>query len=204
MLSKKREKPPEYSRRCFALCRSVLQFYKFVRFDPQQPRVSTEEYRELVRHISKIPVWFPANRRVVVPGYANLRDFSGAQKHVLQDELGVWWASYYRVGNWRMVFPFPRGWQGNLARRLTQQIDAGGIQALFLTRFRPLNHCVIAFGYERRANGDIAFAVYDPNDAKEPRQLFYEAQTQSFTLPHTNYFNGGRVNVFRAYLAPWQ
>ncbi|MDP9291882.1 MAG: hypothetical protein M3O82_05910, partial [Verrucomicrobiota bacterium] len=203
-LSKTRKTPPKYTRRCFVLCRSVLQFYKFARFEPNQPRVSPAEYRNLIRHISKIPVWFPANRRIVVPGYADLRHFSADHEPMLQEDLGVWWAVYLRIGNWRMAYGFPRAWQDSLAHRLTEQIDAGGIQALFLTCFRPLNHCVIAFGYERLTNGDIAFICYDPNNADAPLRLLYQKKTQSFILPRTTYYNGGPVNVYRAYLNPWQ
>jgi hypothetical protein len=204
LTSRTRETPPEYSRRCFILCRSTLQFYKFAHFVPDRPRLNEEQYRRLIRNLSKIPVWFPAGKWVELPGYADLRSFSDTHRRILQDELGIWWASYFRVGNWRMALPFPRVWQEKLASQVAQEIDEHRLQSLFLTRFRPLNHCVIAFGYEKLADGNIDFIVYDPNDVQKPRRLTYERATRSFYLGKTQYYGGGRVNVFRAYLSPWQ
>ena len=200
-----REKPPEYAQRCFVMCRAALQFFKFVRFEPREPRLSQEEYRTRIRTVCYIPVWLPrAGTEVVIPGYADLRSFSAAYKRVLEQELGNWWPSYFRLGNWRMALPFPRGWQRGLALSLETKLDKGGIQALFLTRFHPINHCVIAYACRKLPDGDISFLVYDPNNARAPVPLRFDRESSSFIFPQTAYFNGGRVNVFPAYLAPWQ
>src|SRR5438094_285467 len=55
----RKEKAPEFSHRCFVICRAVLQFHKFARFAPEQPRVSEKEYASLIRRVSRIPVWLP-------------------------------------------------------------------------------------------------------------------------------------------------
>ncbi len=200
-----REKPPEYSRRCFVLVRSTLQFRKFAVFDPRQPKLDDAGYRRLVRTISRIPIWFPqSGPRIVVPGYADLRSFSKAHPKLLQDNLGAWWPNYFRFGNWRMAYPFPRIWQKNLADELNRKMDAGKIQAVFLTRFRPINHCLIVYDCKPRAGGGFVFLSYDPNDALHPRPLEFDAQTSSFLLGRTSYFNGGRVNATKAYILPWQ
>lgn len=200
-----REKPPEYSRRCFVLVRSTLQFRKFAEFDSRRPRLDDAGYRRLARTISRIPIWVPqTGPRIVVPGYADLRSFSKAHPKLLQDNLGAWWPNYFRFGNWRMAYPFPRIWQKNLADELKRKIDGGKVQAVFLTRFRPINHCLIVYGCQPRAGGGLVFSSYDPNDALHPRPLEFDAQTSSFLLGRTSYFNGGRVNATKAYILPWQ
>src|ERR1043166_7535716 len=50
----KRDKPPDYAHRCFVLARAVMQFHKFARFAPKEPRISPEEYRRWVKHIARI------------------------------------------------------------------------------------------------------------------------------------------------------
>jgi hypothetical protein len=196
---------PDYSRHCFVMCRAVLQFRKFARFDSAQPKLDTQQYRRLIRHISRIPVWMPEReRKITIPGYADLRSFSTAHSGLLRDELGAWWPSYIRVGNWRMAMPFPRIFQSRLAEELARRLDRGEIQALFMTRFKPLNHCVVGYGYERLRGGDIRFWVYDPNDASKPNALHYKAGERSFFWRKSDYFQGGRVNVFKAYISPLQ
>lgn len=199
------ENPPEYTRRCFVLVRSALQFHKFVEFDPRRPKLDDAGYRRLVKIISRVPVWFPqTGKKIVVPGYADLRSFSKAHTKLMQDELGAWWPNYFRFGNWRMAYIFPRVWQKNLATELTDKIDQGKIQALFLTRFRPINHCLIVYDCKPRVGGGWVFLGYDPNDAKKPRMLEFDPKTNNFVLGRTSYFNGGIVNVSKAYISPWQ
>ena len=140
----------------------------------------------------------------MIPGYADLRSFSKAYAHPLEKQLGNWWPSYFRVGNWRMALPFPRAWQRHLAHQVMKKVDKGDIQAVFLTRFRPINHCVIAYDYKRVGNDNIDFLVYDPNNAKSAAILFFDEGKSSFSFGRTTYFNGGRVNAFAAYVAPWQ
>ncbi len=200
---RQRARPPEYSRRCFVLCRAAIEFYRFVRFDPGSPKLSDAEYLRRIRHVCRIPVWFPPREHVVIPGYADLRSFSKAYQRVLEQELGNWWPSYFRVGNWRMALPFPRIWQKKLANQLAARLDKGAIQAVFMTSFRPLNHCVIAYDYKRTPGG-IRFQVYDPNTSKAPSTLTFDRESSSFLFGRTTYFNGGAVNCFEAYVAPWK
>jgi hypothetical protein len=210
MVIRKRETPPQYSRRCFVLVRAALQFHKFARFDPQQPKVSDAEYAKLVSRVARVPVWWPqGGRRIVIPGYADLRSFSKEHAKTLQDRLGAWWPVYLRFGNWRLSMPFPRPWQTKFAHELTRKIDAGQIQAVLLTRWRTtghtskLNHCMIVYSYEPSRAGYV-FHAYDPNDATRPRAFSFDAKTSSFMLDRTSYFNGGRVNATKAYVSPWQ
>lgn len=199
-----REKPSDYSRHCIPMSRTVLQFQRFVRFAPHEPKLARTDYRRMLRRIVRVPVWLPKRERFVVPGYANLRAFSGDHVRMFQEEIGHWWPYYFRYGNWRMALPFPRCTQERLASELVHAIDAGEIKALFLTRFRPLNHMVIAYAYRRLPDGDLQFLAADPNECDAPISLAFDRQSRSFQLQKTGYFPGGRVNVFETYGAPWQ
>src|SRR5271156_4817336 len=55
----RRAKPARFAHRCFVLVRAVLQFHKFARFAPDQPRLTEAQYRDLVLRICRIPVWMP-------------------------------------------------------------------------------------------------------------------------------------------------
>lgn len=202
----KKEKVPDFSHRCFVLCRATLQFLKFARFDPAAPEVSDEEYRRIVRQVSRIPVWLPKrpdNRRIIVPGYANLYNFTRGRQGMLKEELGNWLPTYLRIGNWRIVFPMPRPGQAALARWLTRQIDQGRPCAVFLARFPKMNHVVIVYNYRREPGGSIRFIIYDPNYPGEEAWLRFRAGQSSFELQKRWYFPGGRVNALRVYLSPF-
>ena len=88
-----RDKPVAFAHRCFVLTRAVLQFHQFARFDPRQPRLSREEYHRRIRAICRIPVWASGPKeKIVIPGYADLHDFSVAYEGLLKDKdnyLGV-------------------------------------------------------------------------------------------------------------------
>ncbi len=200
----RKEKAPDFSHRCFVLGRAVLQFHKFAMFASDEPRVSEKKYRELVRHISRIPAWMPAKAdHIRIPGYADLRDFSRGREHLLKEELGNWFPTYLRIGNWRMVGPFPRWGQALAARMLTRALDRGELQAVYISRFPWMNHCVILFDYHRAANGDIRFDLYDPNYPGQIGTLNYFEKSRSFDFPKRWFWTGGRVNLMRVYISPF-
>lgn len=197
--------PPQFTHRCFVLSRAVIQFHKFVRFDPKQPKAPPAQYRALVRKISRIPVWvspYRVEKRLVIPGYSNLHDFSHAYEHLLKEELGNWRPTFFRVGNWRMLGPFPRFGQGWAVNNLMRAIDRGKLQAVYITRFPRMNHVVVLFNYHRLANGDIRFDLYDPNYPGELGALTFNHAQSSFEFPKRWFWTGGRVNLMRVYLTP--
>src|SRR5438093_13255637 len=70
-----RKKPYRYTRRCFVMSRTVEQFYKFARFDPNSPLIDESELHKRIRAVTRKPPWHdpvPLEQRVVVRGY---RDF---------------------------------------------------------------------------------------------------------------------------------
>ncbi len=201
---KPREKPAEFSHRCFVLARGVLQFRQFVRFAPAEPKVSRDAYRQLILRICRIPVWSAGPpEKIVVPGFADLRTFSMAYEGLLKENLGAWFPSYLRVGNWRMVMGHPRAGQAAAARWLLESVERGKLRAIYVARFPWMNHCVIVYGAKPAPGGDIRFTFYDPNYPGEPSHLTYRAAERSFDFEKRWYFPGGRVNVMRVYISPF-
>jgi hypothetical protein len=198
----RRDKPPRYAHRCFVMSRSALQFWQFARFDPKQPRVSREEYERIARRVSRIPVWSHGPReRIVVPGFRDLHEFSEVMPGVLQENVGAWFPSYVRVGNYRMAMGHPRAGQSAAARWLERSISEGKPRALYLSRFPHMNHSVVVYRMERKANGDPRFWVYDPNYPGKAAWLDYRSVTRSFEFEPRWYFPGGQVNVMRLYIS---
>ena len=196
--------PAVYSNRCFVMSRTALQFRKFARFAPEQPRVSREEYTRLVRAIARIPVWSDGpHERIVVPGFRDLRSFSKTHTAMLQANLGGSLTSFLRLGNFRMAMGHPRLGQKWAADWLLKSIREDKLRAVFLTRFPSMNHCVIAYRAFPRANGDVRFIVYDPNYEAQSARLDYIAARRSFDFERRWYFPGGQVNVMRVYISPF-
>ncbi|HET9800439.1 MAG TPA: hypothetical protein VFP82_02035, partial [Chthoniobacterales bacterium] len=107
IVSHKNQYGHHYSRRCFVMTRTVEQFYKFARFEPNAARVDDRELTKRVRDVTRRPPWhdpLPAQKRIVIPGYRNLRDLSQAKMDLLQKNIGVGWVVYLRVGNFRMFY----------------------------------------------------------------------------------------------------
>jgi hypothetical protein len=202
-VARRKGKVPDYSRHCFQLCRAVLQFDRFAEFCPDLPQISESEYRDLIRRISRIPAWSSGPKdKIIIPGYANLDRFSSAHALTLQKNLGQWWPSYWRVGNWRIVLPVPRSGQLKVAQWLRSQLDRGRIRAVHITRLRPINHCLVVYRYDRQASGDLTFFVYDANQAKKVVHLTYRAADRSFYYDRTWYYKGGLVSVLPLYVSP--
>ena len=200
----RRTTPARFAHRCFVLARAVLQFHKFARFDPARARLSEDAYRDLIRAICRIPAWMPERSeadRIVIPGYADLNDFSRGHEHAMKETIGNWFPTYLRVGNWRMIGPFPRWGQANAYAQIVRGLDGGKLQAVYLTRFPKMNHCVILFDYHIKS-GVTRFDAYDPNYPNTLSWVEYDAGEQSFNFERRWFWPGGRVNLMRVYLSP--
>ncbi|HYR57119.1 MAG TPA: hypothetical protein VEO95_00760 [Chthoniobacteraceae bacterium] len=200
----RREKPAEFSHRCFVLARAVMQFHQFARFDPSQPKLSREEYRRQIKQVCRIPVWSSGPReRIVFPGFADLHSFSIAYEGLLKENLGNWLPCYLRIGNWRMILGHLRAGQAAADRWLEESIARGQIRAVYLARFPHLNHVLVVFAMRREPNGDVRFETYDPNYPDRSSWLYYRAAQRSFDYEKRWYFPGGRVNVMRVFISPF-
>jgi hypothetical protein len=204
----RKSKPARFAHRCFVLARAVMQFHKFARFDASRPKLSEAEYRELILHICRIPVWMPERGqedRIVIPGYGDLNAFSSAHPDLMKRVMGNWFPTYLRVGNWRMIGPFPRSGQANACEQLTRGLDRGKLEAVYITRFPRMNHCIVLFDYHRLDGGNrIRFDAYDPNYPTTLSWVDYDAVQKGFDFERRWFWPGGRVNLMRVYQSPFQ
>lgn len=203
-ITHRREPRPDYALRCFVMVRSARQFFQHARFDPSQPMTNAATYCRLVRRVFARSPRAPTSeeRRIVMPGFANLREFSRAHERLLKTESGGAWPSYFQRGHWRMVFPFSRHHQERTAKQLSKAIAQNRAAAVHVVRFPKLtiNHALLLYGRVETAS-EIKFLAYDPNDPKQPTILKYDRLTRNFDLPPNPYFAGGRVDVYEIYHA---
>lgn len=195
--SRRREPPPTYTLHCFPVVRAAKQFFIRAEFHPEQPVADEKTYRRLINQIIFSGL---SGEKIIVPGYANLREFSRAQEKILKQECGGIWRSYFQRGNWRMVFPFPRRHQEMTSEELIGSIGTNGITVVHLIRFPQLsiNHAVALFDFQKTAK-EIRFSVYDPNMSEAPTVLTYDRASRTFFLPSNPAFYGGKVNVYEIY-----
>lgn len=201
-VSNRRNPPAKYSQHCFVLARSTRQFFLNARFDPALPKADDKTYRSLVRKVaaSNPRQALPAGGKIVIPGYANLREFSAAHESLLKENCGGAWQSYFQRGHWRMIFPFSRHQQARVADSLTQHLARGDLLVVHVVRFPQLtiNHAVVLFDFNSDEN-QIAFQMYDPNHPARPELLTYDRASRTFNMPANDYFPGGRVDIYEVY-----
>ncbi|HJT82367.1 MAG TPA: hypothetical protein VJ719_14330, partial [Chthoniobacterales bacterium] len=148
--SSDKEGTPRYTRRCFVMCRTVVQFQKFARFDPKARPLDDEQLAKRVRQLAKHAVWkaaLPKQQRVVFPGYRNLRELSHKRGWVLQKNIGLGWPTYARVGNYRMVYLHSVNYQKKMHQELNAALDRGELFVAFLSDFPTLhiNHAIMVY-----------------------------------------------------------
>jgi hypothetical protein len=195
----------KYMRRCFVLTRSAAQFWRFARFDPAQPALTATELAARIRAVVARPLWNVARypERVTIPGFANLREASMAEPDVFRANLGGWWQSYFRFGNWRIIQPTGPRDQRAAYSLLRQLLATDGPTVLWLINFPwlSINHAVLVARETADAPGH--FEVYDPNLPDKPQALVFDEAFSQFNYPPTFYFRGGAVGVRPAYHKPW-
>lgn len=200
--NRRREPKPTYSLHCVVVARSARQFFDFARFDPQQPVADEATYRRLVRRVIRTNPRrrIPLEQRIVIPGYAGLRQFSQAHERLLKEECGGAWQSYVQRGHWRMIFPFSRHKEERVAQQLLEELQRNHPPIAHLVRFPSLmiNHAILIFASDESPK-EIHFLSYDPNHPAGPVTLTFDRQTRVFTLPYNDYFPGGRVDVYEIY-----
>ena len=87
-ITSKREPPPTYAHHCFVVARAARQFFDHARFDATLPRATN--YTQIVRKVLDRSPREPSDEaeKIVIPGYANLREFSRDHALLLQRECG--------------------------------------------------------------------------------------------------------------------
>jgi hypothetical protein len=198
----RREPAPDYHQHCFVVARSARQFFENAKFDATQPRVDEKTYGRLIRKVVSIDPShsLPDEKKIVIPGYANLREFSAANEPLLKDECGGAWQSYVQRGHWRMIFPFSRASQKSTAERLLADLKDNRPPVVHIVRFPELliNHGVLVFD-AKESEKEIVFSIYDPNKTDGPRTLNYDRATRTFNFASNDYFPGGRVDAYEVY-----
>jgi hypothetical protein len=197
-----REPKPDYAHRCFVVTRAARQFLFHARFDERQHAGDDQACRRLIRAIMRRNVRVPAEtgNQIVIPGYANLRQFSRAREALLKAECGGAWRSYVLRSHWRMVFPISRAHQASTAASLEAALKKNVPPIIHVVKFPAvtINHSMLVFAAKPTGAG-IEFQAYDPNNTEKPAQLSFHNQTRTFTLPPNRYWAGGAVDIIEIY-----
>ncbi|PYK65292.1 MAG: hypothetical protein DME50_09055 [Verrucomicrobia bacterium] len=117
-----------YKRHCFVLCRTAMQFKKFARFDPHSAPLDDTSLAARIHAVTHRTPWtdpLPEDRRIVFPGYKDLREMSKARRELVQLNIGHGWPSYFRISNARMVFQQSAGYQEQTHARLNAALARG-------------------------------------------------------------------------------
>lgn len=197
-----RQPKPSYALHCFVMARAAREFFWHARFDPAQPAPDSNTCRRLIRAVTARSARHGCaeEERIVIPGYASLREFSAAHEALLKEECGTIWGSYFQRGNWRMVFPFTRGQQAGVARQLAESLRLHRPPIVHITDFPRLgiNHALLLIAVEEDPD-EMRFEVYDPNRPAAPVTLRFDRVKRQFVFPATHYYAGGEVKIYEVY-----
>jgi len=195
-----------YKRRCFVLCRTATQFYKFARFDPRRAPLDDKALAARIRSVTRQQAWaapLPEDQRVVFPGYANLREMSNARGKVLRANIGLGWTVYLRPSNGRIVYQHDPRYQEEMHAKLNESLARGQVFVAYLSTFPRItvNHAILV--YKRKSlspgTGIERYAAYDPNHPEAPRELTWSGKTRAFAYQKDVDFVGGFVRVYQVY-----
>jgi hypothetical protein len=193
---------PDFVLRCGNMVAAARTFHLQARFAPDAPRVDDATYLALMREvIARDPRRLePASDPVVLPGYPDLRTFSGAHEAAMKVALEGPWQSYLQRGNWRMIFPFTMENQRAEADEMVASVRAGLLPIVHIVVFPALglNHLLLVYAVEETP-GEIRFFTYDPNIAGEPLVFTWDRGDRVFHYPRTDYFAGGPVRGYVVY-----
>jgi hypothetical protein len=203
-----------YTRRCFIMSRAAMQFRKFARFDPHVAPLDDRALAERIRTIAHRPAWreaLPADRRIVFPGYPNLRVMSTRRGRVLQDNIGIGWPTYLRFGNIRIFYEHSSQHQERTHAALDTTLARGELFVAYLSTFPNLsiNHAVLVYARKPASSAASAraierYVVYDPNHPEAPRELTWSPTERAFAFQKDWDFIGGPVRVYQVYGKPIQ
>ncbi|MEY2439604.1 MAG: hypothetical protein QOI34_989 [Verrucomicrobiota bacterium] len=206
-----KEKSHRYTRRCFVMSRAVLQFHKFARFDPHSPAVDDRELARRVRNVTHRSPWHDAlapNERIIFPGYANLRELSKKRGLILQQNIGLGWPTYLRVGNFRMFYNHNVRYQEKTHEQMNAALARGELFVAYLSDYPILhiNHSVLVYLRKpgEASSGIDRYVCYDPNHPEAPRELKWLSHERVFNYQKDQEFAGGYTRVYHVYGKPLQ
>ncbi len=200
------DEPGLYANYCFVLARGLRQFAQFVRFDPAAPKLDHAGYVERVKRVAARAAYDPAPppaERVVIPGYANLRDFSREQEAAVKEGLGGRWLTLFHWTNWRVALPISDDHQERLALTIIDELRAGRLVQLLVSNFpKPeLNHTVVVFESIPK-KGAVDFVVWDPNNPDGPGIITFDQGSKGFWATDVYDTDPGPIRAYRLYYSP--
>ncbi|MEY2493230.1 MAG: hypothetical protein QOH24_2181 [Verrucomicrobiota bacterium] len=204
-------KQRRYTRRCFVLSRTAMQFRKFARFDPRSAPLDDRELAARIHMVTTRAAWKPAlpeNQRIVFPGYADLREMSKARGLVLQENVGHGWPTYWRPGNYRMIFVQGVGYQEQTHANLNAALARGDLFIAYLTTLPQslsINHAILVYARKPSDSTEVdRYVVYDSNHPEKPRELWWSERDRAFGFQKDWDFVGGYVRAYQIYGKPLQ
>lgn len=197
------DEPGLYANYCFVLARAIRQFAQYVRFDPALPKLDHAGYVERVEQIAAQAPYDPAPPpagRIVIPGYANLREFSREQETAVKEGLGGRWLTLLHWTNWRVVLPISDDGQETVGREIVAELQAGRLVQLLVSNFpKPeLNHTVVVFESHPK-KGSVDFVVWDPNNPDGPGIITFDRGARRFWATDLYDTDPGPIRAFRMY-----
>jgi hypothetical protein len=195
-----------YANYCFVLARGLRQFFAFARFDASAPRLDHDGYVRRLRQVVARAPWEPAlppEQRVVVPGFANLRELSRAEEPAVKEALGPRFWTLVHWTNWRVTFPVGKSHQEHVAQAIMTEVRAGRLAQLLVTNWpkSELNHTVVAYAFT--ATPDVVeFTIWDPNEPDAPGALSFDRVARRFWASRLYDTKPGPIRVFRMYYSP--
>jgi hypothetical protein len=195
-----------YANYCFVVARSLRQFFQFARFDPVASPLDRAGYVERVRQVVARPPWhrpIPLDERVMIPGYASLREFSAAQESAVKEGMGGRFWTLVHWTNWRTAFPLMRRHQPGVLDEIQRELAAGRLVQLLVTNWPilELNHTVVAFA--SRAHGEgVDLAIWDPNEPARPGVITFDRARGTFWATRVYATRPQAIRVFRMYYSP--
>ena len=195
--------PRQYTERCFVLSRSVVQFWKFARFDPSRKPLPPDELARRIRQVCARSVWLPAlapKDRIVIPGYHDLHEASDQMRGVFQANLGLGWPFYFRVGNIAITFWVSRAEEDRLNGEVFHDLQMNTPTIVWAYRFPSLklNHVFVIYSSTHDRAG-YHYRVYDPNYCDRYSNLDYDPKSRTFSFQKVYFFKGGPVTVRSIY-----
>src|SRR6266446_5144413 len=79
-----REPKSDYTHHRFVVARSAKQFFQNARFDAALPKADSATYRSRIREVvsANARIRLAEEKKIIIPGYANLRAFSQEQEEL--------------------------------------------------------------------------------------------------------------------------
>ena len=200
------ERDDLYANYCFVVARGLRQFFLFARFDPGAPVLDRAGYLARVRQAVARPPWhrpIPLEERVVIPGYAGLREFSRAQESAVKEGMGGRFWTLVHPTIWRTMFPVTRGHQAGVFDEIQRELASGRLVQLLVTNWPilELNHTVVAFA-SRRDDARVDLVVWDPNEPARPGVITFDRARREFWATRLYATRPQVIRVFTMYHSP--